>query len=121
MEEASKDQPNFSLGFDFLAQGRQANKSNEAQQARFPNLSEHDLQNILVERHSTGIKKATNWSVATFIGNHFCCFRRCFLVTFAQPAENKLITKSTKQYIGDAKIVGGNFTSKNITATLKHG
>ena len=33
------------------------------------NLSEQDLENILVERHSAAIKKNTNWSVTTFKGN----------------------------------------------------
>ena len=66
-----EDQPNFSLAFDLPA-GRQANKrkENEAQQARFPNLSEQELEKILAERHSAKTKKATNWSVATFKGKH---------------------------------------------------
>ena len=68
-----EDQPNFSLAFDLPAggAGRQANKrnENEAQQARFPNLSEQELEKILAERYSAKTK-ATNWSVATFKGKH---------------------------------------------------
>ncbi|PFX23728.1 hypothetical protein AWC38_SpisGene11696 [Stylophora pistillata] len=62
-----EDQPNFSLAFDLPARS-QANKhnENETQQARFPNLSEHELEKILAERHSARTKKNTNWSVATF-------------------------------------------------------
>ena len=68
-----EDQPNFSLAFDLPASS-QANKSNdnEAQQARFPNLSEQELEKILAERHSARTKKTTNWSEATFKGKHQC-------------------------------------------------
>ena len=66
-----EDQPSFSLAF-VLPASSQANKSNEneAQQARFPNLSEQELDKILAERHSARTKKITNWSVATFKGKH---------------------------------------------------
>ena len=68
-----EDQPNFSLAFDLPASS-QVNKSNEneAQQARFPNLSEQELEKILAERHSARTKKTTNWSVATFKGKYHC-------------------------------------------------
>ena len=36
-----------------------------SQVARFENVSEDQLQQILAERHSLGIKKVTNWSLIT--------------------------------------------------------
>jgi len=86
MEETSEELPNFSFGVDLLASKQPTtskSKTNENEAARFPNLSEHELQHILVERHSKGTKKATNWSVATFKGKHFCCYCCCiFFIVF---------------------------------------
>ena len=73
-----EDQPNFSLAFDLPASS-QVNKrnENEAQQARFPNLSEQVLEKILTEIHSARTKKTTNWSVATFtVDVGFFCYIR---------------------------------------------
>ena len=67
-----EDQPNFSLAFDLPASSQGKSNENEAQQARFPNLSEQELEKILAERHSARTKKTTNWSVATFKGKHQC-------------------------------------------------
>ena len=84
-----EDQRNFSLAFDLPASS-QADKSNEkeAQQVRFPNLSEQELEKILTERHSARTKKTTNWSVATFKGK-LHCLCPVFLVTFVKPTENQ--------------------------------
>ena len=74
MQESTEEIPNFSLGIDLSARKEPTSqsKTNENDTARFPNLSEHELQDILVERHSN----STNWSVATFKGKHFLfsCF-----------------------------------------------
>ncbi|PFX16672.1 von Willebrand factor D and EGF domain-containing protein [Stylophora pistillata] len=74
-----EDQPNFSLALDLPASS-QANKQNEnkTQQARFPNLSEQELEKILAERHPARTKKTTNWSVATFKGGKVTIDRNSF-------------------------------------------
>ena len=46
MEETSKELPNISLGIDLLAckpASKSKNNENEAEQTRFPNLSQHKL------------------------------------------------------------------------------
>lgn len=69
MEETTEERPNFSLGFNFLSNEPSAeNKAEE--ETRFANWSESELQEILVERHSTATKKSTNWSATTFNGKH---------------------------------------------------
>ena len=55
MEETSEELPNFSIGIDFLGPEimRSKNKAKKNMQvARFANLLEDQLQQILVERHS---------------------------------------------------------------------
>ena len=68
MEETSEELPNFSNGIDLLGPYSISNK-NEAEKnsqvARFENVSEDQLQQILAERHSFGTKKVTNWSLIT--------------------------------------------------------
>ena len=68
MQESTEEVLDFSLGIDLSARKEPTSqrKTNENETARFPNLSEHELQDILVERHSKSTKRATNWSVATF-------------------------------------------------------
>ena len=86
-----EDQPSFSLAF-VLPASSQANKSNEneAQQARFLNLSEQELEKILAERHSARTKKTTNWcdlwQLLKVNINVMSCF---FFVTFVKPTENQ--------------------------------
>ena len=68
MEETSEELPNFSIGIDLLGPRPTRNKNKaekNSQDARFANLSEDQLQQILTERHSLGTKKATNWSLIT--------------------------------------------------------
>ena len=71
MEETSEELPNFSIGIDLLGPDPTSNKNKaekNSQVARFANLSEDQLQQILAERHSLGTKKVTNWSLTTFKG-----------------------------------------------------
>ena len=68
MEETSEELPNFSVGIDLLGPDPPSNKNKaekNSQVARFANLSEDQLQQILTERHSLGTKKVTNWSLIT--------------------------------------------------------
>ena len=68
MEETSEELPNFSIGIDLLGPDPTSNKNKaekNSQVARFANLSEDQLQQILTERHSLGTKKVTNWSLIT--------------------------------------------------------
>ena len=68
MEETSEELPNFSIGIDLLGPHPTSNKNKaekNSQDARFANLSEDQLQQILTERHSLGTKKVTNWSLIT--------------------------------------------------------
>ena len=58
MEETSEELPNFSIGIDLLGPDPTSNKSKaekNSQVARFANLSEDQLQQILAERHSKKI------------------------------------------------------------------
>ena len=69
MEETSEELPNFSIGIDLLGPYPTSNKNKaekNSQVARFANLSEDEVQQILAERHSLGTKKVTNWSFAKF-------------------------------------------------------
>ena len=71
MQENSEELPNFSIGIDLLGPDQTSSKDNaekDSQVARFANLSEGQLQQILAERHSLGTKKVTNWSLTTFKG-----------------------------------------------------
>ena len=68
MEETSEELPNFSIGIDLLGPHPTRNKNKaekNSQDARFANLSEDQLQQILTERHLLGTKKVTNWSLIT--------------------------------------------------------
>ena len=68
MEETSEKLPNFPIDIDLLGRDRTSNKNKaekNSQVARFANLSEDQLQQILTERHSLGTKKVTNWSLIT--------------------------------------------------------
>ena len=71
MQENSEELPNFSIGIALLGPDQTSSKDNaekNSQVARFANLSEGQLQQILAERHSLGTKKVTNWSLTTFKG-----------------------------------------------------
>ena len=87
MEETSKELANFPIGVDLLGPDPTSNKNKaekNSQVARFANLSEDQLQQILAERHSLGTKIVTNWSLITFKGKIFA-----FIVVFkfVQPGE----------------------------------
>ena len=127
MEETSEELPNFSLGVDLLASKQPTtskSKTNENEAARFPNLSEHELQHILVERHSKATKNATNWSVATFKGKHFCCYCCCIFVVVVfvlvvvlhlfNPPKSRVNYRSNKT-TGDAKSFGAIYAYKDIS------
>ena len=69
MKETSEELANFPIGVDLLGPNPTRNKNKaekNSQVARFANLSEDLLQQILAERHSLGAKKVTNWSLTTF-------------------------------------------------------
>ena len=87
MEETSEELPNFSIGTSLLGPFPTSNK-NEAEKnsqvARFANLSEDELQQILAERHSLGTIKVIDWSLTKFKGKI-----SAFIVVFKfiQPGE----------------------------------
>ena len=62
MEETGEELANFSIGIDFLGNDPTCNKNKaekNSQVARFANLSEDQLQQILAERQTfTGNKKS---------------------------------------------------------------
>ena len=87
MEETSEELPHFSIGIDFLGPEimRSKNKAKKNMQvARFANLLEDQLQQILMEKHSLPRKRVTNWSLTTFKGKI-----SVFIVVFkfVQPGE----------------------------------
>ena len=87
MEETSEELPNSSIGTDLLGPYPTSNKNKaekNSQVARFSNLSEDQLQQILAERHSLGTKKDTNWSLIT-LKVKFSAFIVIF--KFVQPGE----------------------------------
>ena len=87
MEETSEELPNFSIGIDLLGPDPTSNKNKaekNSQVARFANLSEDQLQQILAERHSLGPKKVTNWSLTTFKGKIFVLI---VILKFVQPGK----------------------------------
>ena len=86
MEETSEELPNFSIGIDLLGPDPTSNKNKgekNSQVARFANLSEDQLQQILAERHSLGTK-VTNWSLTTFKGRISVLI---VVLKFVQPVE----------------------------------
>ena len=99
MQESTEEIPNFSLGLELSARKEPTSqsKTKENKTARFPNLSEHDLQDILVERHSKSTKRTTNWSVATFKGKHFLLLFYSCLIRKKKKTGVNLIKESTKQ------------------------
>ena len=71
MEETSEKLPNFPIDIDLLGPDRTSNKNKaekNSQVARFANLSEDQLPQILAERHSLGTPTVTSWSLITFEG-----------------------------------------------------
>ena len=79
MEETSEELPNFF--YNLISPDPTGNKNkaeNNSQVARFANLSEDQLPQILAERYSLGTKKVTNWLLTTFKGKRLlradpCC------------------------------------------------
>lgn len=66
----------FSLGMDFLTPQKEWKEKENKEQAwlvssPFATLSESELENILVERHSARTNQIKNWSVSTFKGKYF--------------------------------------------------
>ena len=58
MEETSEELPNFCIGIDLLGPDPTSSKNKaELKKARFANLSEDQLQQILAERHSLGTEQ----------------------------------------------------------------
>ena len=62
MEETSEELPNFFIGIDLLGPDPASSKNKvelkkNSQVARFANLSEDQLQQILAERHSLGTEQ----------------------------------------------------------------
>ena len=63
MEETSEELPKLSIGIDVLRPDPTSSKNKaelkkKSQAARFANLSEDQLRQILAERHSLGTEKA---------------------------------------------------------------
>ena len=134
MEETSEELPNFSVCVDLLASKQPTtskSKTNKKEAARFLNLSEHELQHILVERHSKATKKATNWSVATFKGKHFCCYCCCIfwllllymlLFYICSIRQKSRVNYRSNKTTGDAKSFGAIYatkTSQNKTTRIE--
>ena len=87
MEETSEELPNFSIGIDLLGPDPTSNKNKaekNSQVARFANLSEDQLPQILAERHSLGTPTVTSWSLITF-ESKISIF--IFVFKFVQPGE----------------------------------
>ena len=85
MEETSEKLPNFPIDIDLLGPDRTSNKNKaekNSQVARFANLSEDQLPQILAERHSLGTPTVTSWSLITFEGKI-----SIFVFKFVQPGE----------------------------------
>ena len=66
----------FSLGIEFLTSKKEQKEKENKEQAwlvssPFATLSESELENILVERHSARTNQIKNWSVSTFKGKYF--------------------------------------------------
>ena len=87
MEETSEELPNFSIGIDLLGPDPTSNKNKaekNSQVARFANLSEDQLPQILAKRHSLGTPTVTSWSLITFEGKISIFI---FVFKFVQPGE----------------------------------
>ena len=87
MEETSEKLPNFPIDIDLLGRDRTSNKNKaekNSQVARFANLSEDQLPQILAERHSLGTPTVTSWSLITFEGKISIFI---FVFKFVQPGE----------------------------------
>ena len=70
-KKPAKNCPIFFIGIDLIGPDPTSNRNkaeNNSQVARFANLSEDQLPQILAERYSLGTKKVTNWSLTTFKG-----------------------------------------------------
>ena len=71
MEETSKELPNFSIGIDFLGPHPRSNRNKaekNSEVARFANLSEDHLQQILAKRLSLGTKNGDQLVINNFRG-----------------------------------------------------
>ena len=134
MEETSEELPKFSVRVDLLASKQPTtskSKTNENKAARFLNLSEHELQHILVERHSKATKKAPNWSVATFKGKHFFCYCCCIfwllllymlLFYICSIRQKSRVNYRSNKTTGDAKSFSAIYatkTSQNKTTRIE--
>ena len=87
MEETSEELPNFPIDIDLLGPDRTSNKNKaekNSQVARFANLLEDQLPQILAERHSLGTPTVTSWSLITF-ESKISIF--IFVFKFVQPGE----------------------------------
>ena len=86
MEETSEELPNFSIGIDLLGPDPTSNKNKaekNSQVARFANLSEDQLQQILAERQ-TFTRNQKSHQLTTFKGK-ISLFAVVF--KFVQPGE----------------------------------
>ena len=87
MEETSEELLNFSIGIGLLGPHPTSNKNKgekNSQDARFANLSEDQLQQILTERHSLGTKKSHQLVINNFKGKISACI---VVFKFVQPRE----------------------------------
>ena len=70
MEETSEELPNFSIGIGLLGSDPTSSKNKvqkKSQVARFANLTEDQLQQILAERRSLGSKNVTSYQEASIL------------------------------------------------------
>ena len=81
MEETSEELPNFSIGIDLLGPDPTSSKNKaefkkNSQVARFANLSEDQLQQILAERHSLGTEQTPTGHQQHLKAKFpfYCCF-----------------------------------------------
>ena len=68
MDETSEELPNITIGIDLLGADPISSKKKvekNSQVARFANLSEDQLQQILAVRHSLGTKKVISYQEAS--------------------------------------------------------
>ena len=96
MEETSEKLPNFPIDIDLLGPDRTSNKNKaekNSQVARFANLSEEQLPQILAESHSLGTPTVTSWSLTIFKGKISIFI---YVFKFFQPGE-----QSTQLLIGN--------------------
>ena len=69
-ENSDEELPNFCIEFNWSS--TEANVHNDqTEPARFPQLSEEEMTEIISQKHSSKTKNTTKWGVLTFKGKLF--------------------------------------------------